>query len=476
MRCVPAIVILLTVPFSLFALQQKDNSPAQKAEITSDHSLAYDIFRELIEIKTTYATGTTKAAEAMAARLREAGYPEQDLKIMGADSAKANLIVRLHGSSQEKPILFIAHLDVVEARPEDWSFDPFTFVEHDGYFYGRGTTDCKSDAANLVVLMIRLRQEHFVPSRDIIVALTADEEAGGDANGIQWLLRTHPDLIDAEYCINTDAGGGQLKGGKPRSLDLQTSEKVYMSVRLDVHNRGGHSSLPVKNNAIYHLAKALVRLSKFEFPANLNETTRLYLKRLANRETGQIKADMNAAATLLPDPAAVARLSAASAYYNAQMRTTAVPTMLQAGHAENALPQLARAIVNCRILPGESPDDVLRTIRRVINDTAISITRLSEPKPSPLSPLRADVMHAVEIVAQSMWPGVLVLPVMSTGASDGAYLRRAGIPVYGVSGMFGDIDDVRAHGRDERIGVKQFFDGITFMEQFVKALTGGPIR
>jgi acetylornithine deacetylase/succinyl-diaminopimelate desuccinylase-like protein len=465
-------LILLPVIFSTtYGFHDVAASPDSPTEDPNDYALARDIFRELIEIKTTYTTGTTKAARAMAARLHEAGYPEQDLQLLGADSTKANLVARLHGSTHRKPILFIAHLDVVEARPEDWSLDPFTFVEREGFFYGRGTTDCKSDAAGLVFMMIRLRREHFIPVRDIIVALTADEEAGGDANGIQWLLENHRDLIDAEYCINTDAGGGQLKNGSPISLEIQTSEKVYMSLQLEVRNRGGHSSLPVKDNAIYRLARALEHLAEFDFPLRLNETTRMFFDRMAERETETTAADMRAVAREPVDPAAAARLSALSPYYNAQMRTTAVPTLLEAGHAENALPQTARATINCRMLPDESPDDVQRTIQRVLDDTTIHVSRLAEPKPAPLSPLRADLMRTVQELASSMWPGALVLPVMSTGASDGVYLRRAGLPVYGVSGMFGDIDDVRAHGRDERIGIKEFYDGITFMERFVKALT-----
>lgn len=471
MRYASLLLLVLAASPSTYGFQYNASSSASHAEGNDDRALARDIFRELIEIKTTYAVGTTKAANAMAARLRNAGYPERDLQVLGADSTKANLVVRLHGSTNQKAVLVIAHLDVVEAHPEDWSLDPFTFVERDGFFYGRGTTDCKSEAANLVFMMIRLREEHFVPARDIIVALTADEEAGGDANGIQWLLANHRNLIDAEYCINTDAGGGELKKGTPLSLEVQTSEKVYMSLQLEVRNRGGHSSLPVKDNAITRLARALVRLSEFDFPVHLNETTRLFFDRMAERETGQTAADMRAVVKNPSDLAAAERLSALSAYYNAQMRTTAVPTLLEAGHAENALPQTARATVNCRMLPNELPENIQRTILKIINDTMIIVTRLGEPKPSPLSPLRADVMRAVEKLASSMWPSAIVLPVMSTGASDGVHLRRAGIPVYGVSGMFGDMDDVRAHGRDERIGVKEFYDGVRFLEPFVKALT-----
>jgi acetylornithine deacetylase/succinyl-diaminopimelate desuccinylase-like protein len=464
--------VALLVSVSVCAAQPS-RPPAQRAQPGQDRALARDVFRELIEINTSGSKGTNRAVLAIAHRLSQAGFTDKEMHILGPDSTKTNLVVRLKGSGQGKPLLFIAHLDVVAARAEDWSFDPFTFVERDGYFYGRGTTDCKAEAADLVVLLLNLKYQHVVPARDIIVALTADEETG-NANGIDWLLKNRRDLIDAEYCINTDIGGGELRDGVPVAMEIQTSEKVYMSLQLETRNRGGHSSLPVPDNAIYRLARALVNISAFAFPVKLNETTQLFFSRMAPRETGSVAAAMRAIAASPGDAAAAETLAAHSAYYNAQMRTTAVATMVTAGHAENALPQTARAIVNCRMLPGESPDSVLNAIRRVINDTAVAVTRLADPKPSPLSPLRNDIVQLVERITAEMWPGALVLPVMSTGASDAVYLRRSGIPVYGVSGMFADIDDVRAHGRDERIGVREFYDGVRFMDRFVRALTSTP--
>jgi len=428
-----------------------------------------DIFRELIEINTSPTMGSTKAAEAMAARLRAAGFPENDIRLVGPQPQHMNLVVRYRGSGTLRPVLFICHLDVVEALPKDWSFDPFAFREQDGYFYGRGTTDIKDEAADLVAAFIRLSKEGFKPNRDIILALTEDEE-GGDANGVQWLLQNRRDLIDAEFCINPDGGGGEIKNGRHTVMAFQTSEKVYLDFTFEAKNKGGHSSMPVKDNAIYRLATALTRLQALDFPIALNETTRMSFERSALQETGQTRADMLAAAATPTDLAAANRLAAASPYYNSMLRTTCVATMLSGGHAENALPQSARANVNCRMLPDDTAEHVLTTIRSAVADPEVSVTCAYASTAGPRSPLRPDVMDALEQVTSSLWPGVVVTPVMSTGATDGKYLRAAGIPVYGVSGMFGEIDDVRAHGRDERIGVKEFYEGLEFMYRFIKAV------
>jgi acetylornithine deacetylase/succinyl-diaminopimelate desuccinylase-like protein len=383
-----------------------------------------------------------------------------------------NLVVRLKGKRNLPPILFIGHLDVVEAFRQDWSVDPFTFLEREGFFYGRGTTDMKCDDAVLVSNLIRLKQEGFIPDRDIIVALTEDEE-NGDANGVQWLLNNRRDLIEAEYCINPDGGGGNIKNGKHIIMEVQTSEKIYIDYKLEVKNKGGHSSLPVKDNAIYRLADALLRLSRFDFPIKLNETTRMFFQRSAIQETGQIKADMLAMMNTLMDTAAANRIATYSPMYNSKLRTTCVATMLSGGHAQNALPQTARAIINCRMLPDDTPENVTATLKSVIADTQVIITCSYESTHAPLSPLRKDVMDILEQITASMWPGVTVTPTMSNGASDGRYLRAAGIPVYGISGIFTDMDDVRAHGKDERLGVKEFYEGNEFMYKFFKAITSG---
>jgi acetylornithine deacetylase/succinyl-diaminopimelate desuccinylase-like protein len=456
---------------SLLAFVSLSLAPSAGAQTGPQESAARDIFKELIEIDTTDspAGSVTKAAEAMAARLRAAGIPDADIKLLGPDPRKHNLVARLRGKGTGRPILLLAHLDVVAARREDWTTDPFTFVEKDGYFYGRGTSDDKSMAAQFVANVIRLKRENAALDRDLILALTADEE-GGQFNGVDWLLKNQRPLIDAEFAIN-EGGGGSMRKGKYLTMEVQASEKVYQDFRLEAKNAGGHSSLPVKDNAIYHLAGALSRIASHEFPVSLNEVTRTYFERSAQAEADpKLAADMRAVAAATPDPAAAARLAAAQPYFNSLMRTTCVATMLEGGHALNALPQMARANVNCRILPGVAPASVRDALVQVIADPQVTVSFVGEARPSRPSPLRPDVMNVIESLTKAMYPGVIVVPVMSTGATDGLYLRNGEIPTYGVDGTFGDIDDVRAHGRDERIGVKQFYEGLEFQYRLIKGL------
>jgi acetylornithine deacetylase/succinyl-diaminopimelate desuccinylase-like protein len=450
-------------------------APAAAQEPTAHDRAARVLLEELVDINTTDSSGsTTTAAEAMAARLKAAGFPDADVEVVGPNPRKGNLVARLRGHGPGRPILLLAHLDVVEARKEDWSadIDPFTFLERDGYFYGRGTSDDKAQAAIWIATLIRLKEEGFVPARDLVVALTADEE-GGTSNGVAWLLQNHRPAIDAEYCLN-EGGGGEMKGGRHVANVVEAAQKVYHSVSLEVRNPGGHSSLPRKDNAIYRLAAGLTRLAEWEFPVQLNEVTRGYFAALASTETGQAAVDMRAVAQAVPDPAAAKRLADGSPHYNAMMRTTCVPTLLQGGHAENALPQLARAVVNCRLLPGADPREVDATLERVLADDGIAINATSQRAPSLPSPLRADVMAAVERHTKEMWPGVVVLPTMATGATDGRYLRDAGIPTYGVDGIFTDVDDARAHGKDERVGAREFYEGREFLYRLVKSLSAAP--
>ena len=434
---------------------------------------ALEIFRELIEINTTDSVGgTTKAAEAMAARLKAAGFAASDVQVLGPDARKGNLIARYRGTGARRPVLLLAHLDVVEAKREDWSFDPFVFLEKDGYFYGRGTSDDKAMASHLTANLIRLKQEGFKPDRDLVLALTADEE-GGNFNGVEWLVKTHRHLIDAGLAIN-EGGSGQMKAGKYLINEVQASEKVYQDFRLEAKNPGGHSSRPPKDNAIDHLANGLARLGRYDFRVNMNEITRAYFERMAGMQAdAKLAADMRSVARATPDRQAVARLSAASSYYNALMRTTCVATRLEGGHANNALPQTAVANVNCRILPGEAPAAIKRKLVDVLADQRIAVSFVDEAKPSAPSPLTPDVMHAIESITKAMWPGVIVVPAMGTGATDGLYLRNAGIPTYGVEGIFYDLDDDRTHGKDERIGVKQYFEGLEFQYRLIKALASG---
>jgi acetylornithine deacetylase/succinyl-diaminopimelate desuccinylase-like protein len=437
---------------------------------TPDQKAAREIFQQLIEINTTDSVGdNTKAAEAMAARFRAAGFPESDIRVMGPSPRKGNLVVRLHGTSAARPVLFIGHLDVVEAKREDWPADPFKFREQDGYFYGRGTSDMKGDDATLIAAFLRLKRENFRPTRDLILALTSDEE-GGPANGVNWLVTNHRELIDAEYCINPDAGGGHIKNGKRVFLAMEAAEKVFLSFKLEVTNAGGHSSLPTRDNAIYHLADGLSRLGKFDFPVHLFDVTRAGFERSANVYGGQLGEDLKTMVQNPNDPAALARLSAIP-FYNAQLRTTCVATMLSAGHAENALPQLASAVVNCRLLPVEKPEEIRHTLEQVLADPKIKLTEMKVPVMTPFHPIDPTVLAAVTGAANKLWPGLPVIPTMDTGASDGIYLIRAGILTYGVSGIFGDEDDVRAHGRDERILVKSFYEAVDFMYDLATRLS-----
>ena len=369
----------------------------------------------------------------------------------------------------------MAHLDVVPASREDWSGDPFKLTEKDGYFYARGSGDDKYMAAAFVTNLIRYKQEGYKPDRDIILALETDEEIfDRDALGIQWLLRNHRDLIDAEFALN-EGGGVGLKDGKPIRNSVQTSEKVVLNFQFDVKNKGGHSSVPFKDNAIYHLAEGLVRLSKFSFPLKLNETTRAYFERIAQFESEQTAADIRAMLSDKPDPAALSFVRlAANPAYNAQLRTTCVATMLEAGQAINALPQLASAKVNCRVMPGEPVDEVKATLERVLADDQIVVTQLDPPVLSAPSALNEEVMGSIEKLSQQFWPGAVVLPVMSSGATDGSFLRNAGIPTYGHSGLASDVNDGgRIHGKDERVRVKSFYEGEEYLYRLVKMLSGG---
>jgi acetylornithine deacetylase/succinyl-diaminopimelate desuccinylase-like protein len=429
--------------------------------------LTHDIYKQLIEINTSFTTGaTTPAAEAMAARLKAEGFPESDIHILGAAPHKMNMVARYHGTGQRRPLLLLAHIDVVEAKPTDWSMDPFKLTEKDGFFYGRGTIDDKAQAAIWVANLIRYKREGFKPDRDLILALTADEEGGGPFNGVAWLLKNNRELIDAEYCLN-EGGWGYMADGKRVSNNVQVSEKYVGNYRLEVKNKGGHSSLPVPDNAIYRLAEALIRLSKYHFPVETNEVTKAFLEQMAKIQPEPTSSLMKASAGGSVD--AMEKLSADSTQLNAMLRTTCVATMLDGGHALNALPQTAGAMVNCRILPETKPEEVLATLKRVVADDQVSITPAREMEAGPPSPLRPDLFREASRITDTMWPGVLAIPTMVMGATDGLYLRRAGIPTYGIQGIF--IDDFRAHGRDERVGINDFYQGSAFLYELVKSLS-----
>ena len=469
---------LLLSAFALGAL------PVARCQ-TDYHALAHDIFKQLIEINSTDSVGSvTAAAEAMRQRLLAAGFLEKDLQLLGPNERKQNLVVRLHGASSadaKKPILFIGHLDVVEARRTDWTTDPFQFIEKDGYYYGRGTQDMKDNDAIMVTTFIRLKQEGYRPDRDLILALTADEE-GGASNGVDWLLKNHRELIDAAYVLNTDGGGVGMQHGRPVVMEVNATEKLYGDFELSATNPGGHSSLPTRNNAIYHVADALGRLEAYSFPLELNAITRAYIEQMSPRIGGQIGADLKAILATPPDPEALARLSA-NPLYNATLRTTCVATMLEGGHARNALPAKVTANVNCRILPGHSREEVRLKLVQIFQDPAITVRYVADngvitdqaPTSMPLPPaaIPPDVMGALQKLTEAMWPGIPVIPTMDIGASDGVITSAAGLPTYEFSGVALDEDDIRAHGRDERLPVASFTRGTDFYYRFVKSLTGG---
>jgi acetylornithine deacetylase/succinyl-diaminopimelate desuccinylase-like protein len=438
--------------------------------IPSDHKqLVFEIYKELIETNTTNSVGNnTLAANRMAVWLIAAGFAPDEIFIGGKKEKKGNLVVRLHGTGEKEPLILLAHIDVVEAERSDWSIDPFTLLEKDGYYYGRGTLDDKAQAAINVANIIRMKQEGFKPNRDIILALTSDEEGGGN-NGVYWLLEHHPDLIDGAFALN-EGGFGLMQDGTRIANSIQTAEKIFQSFKLTATNPGGHSSIPRRDNAIYDLSEALLKIRDYEFPLIFNDVMRLGFERLAEISPGQLGQDLNAILQETPDPAALDRLRNIPSI-NALLRTTAVATMLDGGHAPNALPQTATAIVNVRMMPGSDVMEVLAALIEVVDNPEVEVIHQGGGRPSDPSPLTSEILGAVESTTEEMWPGVVVLPTMTTGATDGAKMRNAGIPTYGVSGLFVDRNDIRAHGRDERILVKSFYEGYEFMYQLVKKLS-----
>ena len=442
--------------------------PAETYSPEPWRQLVRAIYEQLVNSNTSYTTGqTTPAAEAMARRLLDAGFAREDVVVLGAAPHKANLVARYRGTGAARPVLLLAHLDVVEAKREDWTLDPFTLIEKDGYFYGRGTGDDKAQAAIWVANLIRYKREGLRPSRDLIVALTADEEGGGPYNGVDWLLKNRRELIDAEYCLN-EGGWGEMRGGK-RLLNLvQVGEKHSASYRLEVRNPGGHSSMPVKENAIYRLAAALQRVSTLEFAFRLNDVTRKYLEALASLEAEPIASQLRQAAG--GDPAAMRAVAEASPQWNAVMRTTCVATGLDGGHAANALPQTAGARINCRILPDQTVEEVEAALRQAVADEKVVVSVMGSNGASPMSALRDDVFGTVQRLTSTLWPGVVAPPYMVMGGTDGRLLREAGIPTYGVQGIFYDAGDIRWHGRDERVGVREFYEGQEFLYRLVREL------
>jgi acetylornithine deacetylase/succinyl-diaminopimelate desuccinylase-like protein len=469
----PFITFRRTIVLALMAAVAAGSVSAGEP-LSSERREAREIFKELIEFRTVagVADTTTNAANAMAERLTAAGFPDRDVQVLSHEAGLGMLVARYRGDGRanKKPILLMAHLDVVDALKEDWSLDPFKFTERDGYFYGRGTGDNKGGAAALVATFLRFKAEGYVPDRDLIMVLTADEET--TAGSIKWLLKKKRKLVDSEYALNTDSGGGARRGDTPISFSVQASEKTYITFIARFRNAGGHSSVPVADNAIYHLAAALGRLSAHRFPAKMNEVTRAFFAEQAKLSEGDISEAMADVAGPNPTREAFDLLSE-DTYFNALLRTTCVATMLKGGHAENALPQMAQATINCRMLPDSDAQGIEATLREVLDDPALELEVSYPPTFGPSSPLRDDVLAAVRLAVDVRYPGLAIVPDMSTGATDGLYVRNAGIPTYGVAGLFGDIDDGRAHGRDERVGVEDFYAAVEHWQILLKALTGG---
>lgn len=432
-------------------------------------ALAHDVMAELVAVHSVHAVGTADTAKVIAAHLKAGGFSDQEITVVADPKFpnQVNVVVRLKGKGKGKPILWNGHMDVVEAKAEDWTLPPFQLTEKDGYYYGRGTADMKGDDAAMLASIVRLKQEGYVPDRDIIIAFTADEEVGLDQDGAWYLMREHRDLIDAAYAIDTDGTSGELDAGRRVALDLQTSEKTYVTLLLEVTNKGGHSSEPRADNAIYTLAAGLTRVAAFQFPYKINATTRLFFRREAALQSGDTKADMLAVAADKPDIAAAARL-ARDTSLNAILHSTCVATMLAAGHQENALPQRAQATIQCRIMPDETPEQTRLAILAAAADPQITARIPDQVVSAPESPPTPALIAKIQKVTDSMWPGVPVIPTMAAGASDGIFFRMGGIPTYGVSGLFGDIHDGRMHGRDERVSISAFNESVEFTYRLMK--------
>jgi acetylornithine deacetylase/succinyl-diaminopimelate desuccinylase-like protein len=454
-------VLLLAVVFMAVC-----GGAAAQPAASADRALAREILEQLVEMQTTEDQGTSHAAQAIAARLIAAGFPKEDVEVIGHDARAQNVVARYRGRNPgARAVLLMAHIDVVPARREDWSVDPWTLLERDGWLYGRGSSDNKAGAAMLIANFITLKRAGWQPARDLVIVLTGDEETA--QKGIQWLLENRRAVADAELAFNTDGGGVVLRERRPAIFEVQASEKIYADYQLEVTDIGGHSSLVRPDNPIYTLAAALTRIGEHQFPLHVNDVTRMFLERSSVTESGQTAIDMRAVAAAPPDLAAAARLSR-SPFYNAQLRTTCVATKVDAGHANNALPQHARATVNCRILPGLPGAEVEAVIRRLAGDK-VKVTVLEPPIASPPSTLTPELLTRLEPLIAKHWPRLPVIPVMATGATDGMYTRSRGIPTYGVSAIDKDPEDERAHGKDERVGVESFNRATQFWLELMRA-------
>jgi acetylornithine deacetylase/succinyl-diaminopimelate desuccinylase-like protein len=439
-----------------------------------NEKLAHDILRDIIQVHSVHDVGTKGVADILVRYLKAGGFTDSEITVLPEEKYpnQVNVVVRLKGKGPGKPILWNGHIDVVEAKASDWTVPPFQFLEKDGYFYGRGTSDMKDEDAAMAASLIRLKKEGYIPDRDIIVAFTADEEVGNEQDGMWYLVREHKPLVDAEYAMNPDGGSGEYENGKRLDFGVETGEKTYVTFTITTSNKGGHSSEPRPDNAIYELADGLVKLAHYQFPFKTNASTRLYFKAMSAHETGQTAADMLSVAKDGPiDQAAATRL-AKDTSMNSILHSTCVATMLSGGHQENALAGSATATVQCRIMPDETMAQTQATLEKVVADPAIKFANIGIVSSAPETVPNPAVMAKVTDVVHSMWPGVTVEPVMDAGASDSIFTRNAGIPSYGVGGGWNDINDLRMHGRDERHEINDFYSSVEFTYRLMKALSG----
>ncbi|HEY1962306.1 MAG TPA: M20/M25/M40 family metallo-hydrolase [Rhizomicrobium sp.] len=438
-----------------------------------NQKLAHDIFRDIVEIRSVHDVGTGGVANILVKYLKANGFTDSEIHVVPETKypKQVNVVVRLKGKGKGKPVMWICHMDVVDAKKEDWTpgLDPYKFTEKDGYYYGRGTSDMKDEDAAAAAALIRLKKEHFVPDRDLIVAFTADEEVGLEQDGPNFLVKEKRDLVDAGLVMNPDGGSGEIRNGKRLDFSVETVQKTYMTFKMETTNRGGHSSEPRPDNAIYQLANGLMKLAQYQFPYKTNATTRAYFAAIANTATGQKRADLLALSKEPVDQMAAARL-AKDIPINAIVHTTCVATMLKAGVQENALPSSANATIQCRVFPGESVEQTRATLEKVAGDPGIKVTLMEPVQEAKETVPDPKVMAKVTKVVHAMWPGVLVMPVMAAGATDSIFSRAAGMPTYGVGGGWNDIDDDRMHGRDERNEKGNFYQTVEFTYRLMKEL------
>lgn len=432
------------------------------------------IYEELVEIDTSPSTGScTRAAAAMLAHLRAAGFTEAEARVIVPENAAddGNLVAVLRGTSRQRALLLLAHIDVVDARREDWQRDPFTLVEENGFFYGRGTADDKAMAAVFVEMFVNMRRAGYRPRRTLRLALTCGEETSNRVNGVDYLLRNHREWVQAEFAINEGAGGILSESGRPLAFNIQAGEKIHQVFTLTVTNPGGHSSRPVPENAIYRLSRGLARLAEHRFPVELTPVTRTFFERMAPIAGGEAGAAMSAIARN-PNDAAAQDTLARDASFNAMMRTTCVATQVEAGHAPNALPQRAVATLSCRVLQGRSAEEIQAVLRQAVDDPFIAVDIVRRREGSRAPQLTGRIMAPLDRVVGELWPGVPVVPMMTAGATDGRFLNNAGIPTYGMSGMFAVPGESNAHGLDEKIRVQSLYEGREFLNRIVRAYAG----